>query len=262
MIYQSVSMKSVIGRVIRNTRLQDTSYIADMHDWLYEAMGMLETRQSTSGKAEDITISFHKGKLPCGLRWLDAVEYNGCRLHLGNSVRPVSREVVLSQPTDGLSVFATQIDKIVPVENHLLWSSTLAQVNRKPLSTSNFYEVEMGYISTSMCDAVVTVYFRAVPTDKDGLPLIPDNENYKQALYFYARAQLIGSGYPDKVFSYEQCEQRFEHYGARALGEISYPSPDEMENIKNTLVRFIPPPNYWENFFRAGEEGFFETSRL
>jgi hypothetical protein len=95
--------------------------------------------------------------------------------------------------------------------------------------------------------------------DADGLPLIPDNENYKQALYWYVRAMMIGSGYPDKQFTYEQCIQQHEHYAARAMGEITYPSPDDMENIKNTLVRFIPPPNYWENFFRTDAEGFYDT---
>jgi hypothetical protein len=144
-------------------------------------------------------------------------------------------------------------------ENNLIWSSTATPTfpeldsynkNKQP---TDFYTLDMGYITTSFCDGTVVVHYKAIPTDSDGLPLIPDNENYKQALYWYVRAMMIGSGFKDPVFDEKEMMQRFEAYAARAINEVSYPSPDQKEQQLKLHVRFIPPANYWENFFRVDQ---------
>jgi hypothetical protein len=107
----------------------------------------------------------------------------------------------------------------------------------------------MDWLNTSIKDGEVRLYYYALPVDFNGLPLIPDNEDYKQALYYYVRAMMLGSGYEDKMFSYEQLMQHFEIHAARARNQIRYPSTDMKEQQIKTQVRFIPPANYWENFF-------------
>jgi hypothetical protein len=92
------------------------------------------------------------------------------------------------------------------------------------------------------------------------LPLIPDNQNYKEALYLYVRAKMIGSGYQDKVYQEQTLMQRFETIGRRAINEITYPTPDEKEQQVKTQVRFIPPDNYWENFFRVDSHETFKQT--
>jgi len=87
MIHRSSSIQEVIGRVIRNTRIQDSSYIIDMQEWIPEAMGYMRTRMEQIELFDDVTIHFHKGKLPCGLIDLAAVEYCGTRLKYSNTVK-------------------------------------------------------------------------------------------------------------------------------------------------------------------------------
>lgn len=212
MIYQSVSIQPVIARVIRNTKIQDTTYIMDMDEWIPEAMGLMHTRTTLSSKGPvPVEIVFHKGKLPCDLYHLVAVRYCGKRLVEGNS-----------------------INKMV-----------------KDTGTIPYYNIEMGFITTSFQDGSADIFYAAQPVDIDGLPLIPDNEDYKEALAYYCRAKMVGCGYKDPVFSEQVLMERFEKHAARAIGAIRYPSVDSMEQKVTTMVNFIPPQNYFDNFFRV-----------
>jgi hypothetical protein len=259
MIFRSTSIQSVIARVIRNTRVQDSSYLIDMMEWIPEAMGKMQTQQQLKRTFQDVEVAFHKGKLPCDLVDLLAVEYKGQRLRTGNSVKNITtghniKDGMIQTPDLFTTVIATQNQKEFTSEQNHIWGSTLTPA--EPLTVncdvqgSDYYEIEMEYINTSFSDGIVRLHYDALPVDAQGMPLIPDNENYKEAIYWYCRARMIGCGYNDTVFNEKDLMQRFELYATRAISEITYPSPDVMESRINTLVRFIPPANYWENFFR------------
>lgn len=261
MQYSFVSIRGVVGNVIRNTRIQDSSYVADMHEWLYEAMEMLHTQQTLEGVCEKITINFHKAKLPCGLKWIDAVEYLGRRLRENGGTRTIGKDQIKPQANDLITTFTTKVDKIVPIENHLIYNTELIKVNAAPWNSRDYYFTDMGTINTSFEDGEITLYFTKVKTDEDGMPMIPDNQNYKQALYWYCRAMMIGSGWEDKQFNYESCMAEFERYAARAISEIRLPSPEQMERRINTLVRLIPHQGYYDSFFRTDRpEGMLDLN--
>lgn len=269
MIFRSTSIQSVIARVIRNTRVQDSSYLIDMMEWIPEAMGKMQTQQQLKRTFQDVEVAFHKGKLPCDLVDLLAVEYKGQRLRTGNSVKNITTGhdlqgidastpslfvSVIKDNTSGYVRIPGSPDRMEKVENHI-WNSDLVSKEGNPIRNcdvqgSDYYEIEMEYINTSFSDGTVRLHYDALPVDAQGMPLIPDNENYKEAIYWYCRARMIGCGYNDTVFNEKDLMQRFELYATRAISEITYPSPDVMESRINTLVRFIPPANYWENFFR------------
>lgn len=256
MIYTSCSIEEVIGRIIRNTRVQDTSYIADMHEWIPEAMDLMHTKQQYSPAYEDVTIKFHKGKLPCGMVYIKAVEYCGTRLPYGNS----SRDITTGQRPQfnpELPSFISKVTKVETPSGNYIYSSTLEEVKNLPENSYEYYQTELNHILTSFADGMVRIHFEKTPTDSKGLPLIPDNANYKEAIYWYNRAKMVGAGYPDKVFSYQYCNDMFEMHAARAVAEIDYPSLDQMEQRVNVRASLIMPENYFSEFFRVtGPEQF------
>lgn len=219
MIYQSVPIEPIIARIIRNTKIQDPSYILDMDEWIQEALELLQTRFDLSPKGPvDVDIAFHKGKFPCGLVSVTAVEYCGRRLKERSSA-----------------------------------------INKMVKDTGDpWYAYELGFILTSFQDGKVTLYYKAMAIDSNGLPLIPDNGDYKEALYYYVRAKMVGCGYKDTVFSEQQLMDRFELHGSRAIGAISYPSVDSMEAKVASMTRLIPAQNYFDNYFKVdGEESMY-----
>ncbi len=251
MQYAYTSLKTVIGNVIRNTRIQDASYIADIHEWLYEAMDMMETRFTLEGKWERIDINFHKGKLPCGLRFLDGVEYKGHRLRQGGGTRPAEKDKPLFYVTNA-SAFSTDIYKQQTATTHELYATALRQISAQSFHPYDYYFTDMGTINTSFPEGDVTIYYRGVKVDEDGFPMIPDNQDYKQALYWYCRSMMIGAGWEDKQFTYKECFEQFEGiYAPRAIAAIRMPSPEDMEHRINTFVRFLPHQGYYDNFFNT-----------
>jgi len=255
MQYQYTSLRTVIGNVIRNTRVQDSSFIADIHEWLYEAMDMMETQLTLEGKFEHLCIDFHKVKLPCGLRWIDAVEVNGHRLREGGGSRPVQMNKMIQYNNNFNSTVIKET-----FNGHAQYISQISAVQQLPWGYNEFYYTDMGYINTSFCDGEIVVYYRGVKVDEDGFPMIPDNQNYKQALYWYCRAMMIGAGYEDKIFTYDHCFTQWEQiYAPRATAEIRMPSPEQMQHRINTFVRFIPDSAYYDNFdYTSHKEGMFD----
>lgn len=237
MIYQYSSIKEVIGNVIRNTGLTDSSYILDMPEWIGEAMSFMRTKMELVPRYKDIVIDFHAGKMPVGCAEIEAIEYNGYSLDYKYkaNLKAYYSMTTIDQPQS-----AYQADELI------FLTEFAQQCNRLP-SCGHSYYTEMGYIKTSFCDGTIRVYFKSMPMDEDEFPLIPDNANYKQALYWHSRAMMIGAGYEDKIFNYEYCDAQYEKYAARAIAGIRYPSTDMVEQRIPTIDRFLPD-NYLSYF--------------
>lgn len=266
MLYKSCSIDEVIARVIRNTRVQDSSYITDMQEWIPEAMGFMQTKFDLKPAYADVSVVYHKGKLPCDLEWVEAVEYEGRRIGTSNTVKNYmtghniqdkGNTDIINTPLFISTIQATPNQTYFD-ETNLIWKSdaeplvnNLNVPNSCDVQPSVFYDIEMDYITTSFADGTVRLHYMARPSDENGLPLIPDNQNYKEALYYYTRAKMVGAGYRDPVYQERELMERFETYARRAINEITYPTPDDKEQQLKTQVRFIPPANYWSNFFRT-----------
>jgi hypothetical protein len=276
MVYKQTKIDEVISRIIRNTRLQDSSYIDDFNEWIPEAMAQLQTSFTLSYAVKTIPIKFHKGRLPCdmALEELLAVEYNGTRLPYSSTVKNPTTGHNLSNVngsadpnTTFQSVIVADSNNTEVNQNNIMWSSTaepttsLTAVLGCDVHPTHWYATEPGWLVTSIADGCVTLHYKGIPLDDNGLPYIPDNENYKEAIYLYVRAKMIGAGYNDKVYKEDQLMQRFEVIGKRAINEITYPTPDMKEQQLKTQVRFIPPANYYDNFFRVdNHEPFYPTN--
>lgn len=264
MIYQSTSIDEVIARIVRNTRLQDPSYLVDSEEWIPEAMGYMKTKFVLAPRWQDVDIHYHRAKMPCGLVSLRAVQYQNCRLPYYNGSRSAdsfnnrnsqAASVYPGIPMEGTTTFGTQIvkrgteDDGIPVYRY---ETELEKVNCLSFHVEHWYYTEMGYINTSMSEACIRLHYHGIPLDPKGLPLIPDEENYKEALYWYVRAKMIGTGYEDKIFTYDSCMARFDTHAQRARSRITYPSVDQQEAKMQNLTRLIMPENYWSSFDNPG----------
>lgn len=256
MVYGASSMDEVIGRVIRRTRVQDSSYLLDANFWIIEAMGLLRTKVEVAHKYKDIDITFHVGDLPCGIIDLKAVEYKGQRLRYGNSAKTIESSSSEKKIPEEQHIFQTVITGYVTPNDNVVMDT-----NAIPLRTTcidevvalcwshHYYITELRHIKTSFPDGCVRAHYTGMKLDEKGMPLIPDNENYKEAIYWYIRAQMIAAGWEDTVFKYDYCDAKWELHGNRARNEIRYPSIDMMEMKVNASTHLLPIADYYENFF-------------
>lgn len=237
-----------------------------MNEWIPEAMGMMQTKAPLSYKYADVKIDFHKGKMPCGLYSLVAVEYEGKRLPYSSTVKHYATGHVIndknaqsdaSTATTFTSVIHTNPNDTYFDQNNIMWSSSLEPATNPDTITcadrhpSHWYNTELDWMTTSIIEGTIRLHYYSLPLDENGVPLIPDNENYKEALYLYVRAKMIGAGYKDEAYKEPDLMARFETIARRAINEISYPSLDQKEQQVKSQVRLITPANYYNNFFRV-----------
>ena len=262
MIVSFTSIDEVIGRIVRNTRVQDSSYLIDAGTWIPEAMAYMRTKVELQTTYEDLSVDFHKAKSPTHLVYIKAIEYGGHRLEYGNDVRAI--ETVHKRHDRGsgevgktTGFITVPLEIINPEEGTVRYDSTVLPVcsstnvegcNALP-SCNHWYNTELGYINTSFPDGTIRVHYTRMALDENGFPIIPDQENYIQACYYYCRAMMIGAGWQDPVFKHNELMAHFEREAGRAIGKIRYPSTDQMEMKVNNHRRLVMDNDYFKKFF-------------
>lgn len=249
--YKSISIDGVIAKIIRDTRVQDSSYISDMHEWIPEAMGLMKTNAELYPKAAIVPIQYHMGKLPCGLIYVDAVEYQGKRMRYYNGVRRPGTFTTTPTAVDESAPFESVITANVTVNNDAVIDSTLVAPTVDHPDAR--YQIHLDHLVTTFEDGEVVIHFHTIALDDRGLPLIPDHPDYKEALYWFVRTKMIQAGYDDPMYRNDDRipDSRWEKHAARAISDILYPTPDQKESQIAMHVRFVPPTDYYESFFNS-----------
>lgn len=263
MVYKSVSIKEVFSRIARNTGGNIPSeYFEYFLEWIPEAMGKMKTKYRLQLVSEDVEIINHTAKLPCGFESLSAVTYNNRRLREGGDERDVLALDIPDSASNAWindqlqnSIISNEDDDstITTTFDITYKGETMTKYENKE-SLNHWYRINLGYIQTSFEEGCIKLHYYKYPVDEDGYPLIPDNEHYKTALYWYCLMMMIGAGYDHKIFKYSDCEQRWEQTAARARNSITFPNIDRMERIKQVWTALIPPEHMYDNYFTNSEQ--------
>lgn len=258
MVYKSVTVKHIIGKLIRNTRLSDSSYAADLIDWLSEAIGKMETKYQLSEEFEFLKVKDHSALLPCGLAVLDAVIHEGHRLSPGGSQLNIKHNHLIKRNDPDAFVFQPDLYKTYEGTPHDQMETRVSGSDIKAVNVGKhsheFYKIQLNYIQTSFECGIIELHFKKQPIDDEGYPLIPDNENYKEACYWYLLMKLIEAGYEHHLFKWDHCYQMWETLAPRARNEIQYPSIDRMESLRQSSTRLVFPTNFYNDFFNNSEQ--------
>jgi hypothetical protein len=120
------------------------------------------------------------------------------------------------------------------------------------------YMTKPGYIMTNVPRGYIKISYYAIYTDEDSMPMIPDLESYKEAIYWYVTMKLM---YPKKLKGqisqgdYYDIRNSYNFYRKQAYAEAMMPTVDDLENVKNTWHELYPEMNDHDTFFStSGEE--------
>lgn len=259
MIYNYCSSAEVIADLISRTRMTDATFADDILEWLKSGLNMMRVRNMLQPDNRVLEIHDHVTKLPCGLVNIDGIFYNGQRLRLGTGVidTRVSPFIKLKGDFDSYFTSDTTSDGYTDnAQNYLLLRGDDLKLNTSLLCENDYYIPYPNHIQTSFEEGCIQLFFRKMPTDKDGYPLIPDEENTKFALFWWLMGNLALAGYKhnDPKMDWDYCEAKFTHYAREGKGIIKYWSTDKKEAVKNLTCNLIPPSGYYNTFFVGGEQ--------
>lgn len=268
-----ISGKVVLARVIRALGYKlPSTYIDDVLEFIGEGLGMLQASNTlittSTGNINcpgELLVRNHCVCLPCGFVHVIAVEdENGRRLPEGSDVTDLKSQTNVRQSNTNqarpnvfnVDPYVHQTADGVPTDEASAslpyFGEDLTQADTTS-RTNHYYKIQGNYIQTSFESGYIKLHYLTIPVDKEGYPLIPDNEAFKQALEWHIIRRLIGSGYQHPVFSWDKANEQFEIYAARALNEISYYSPEGAAKLNRSFVRLIPNYSAYSDFFINNE---------
>jgi len=222
---QYVSLDIIMDKIYRDNRFMEKVDYFDVVEWSGEVIKLIGAPSAFLKKVTgnslitpNISIVDYKGELP--------VDYHRV---MPGGVRDFDSKVVFRGSTD---TFA----KAPAITGE---DSSLAQTDRT-------YTINDNYIFPSVDDITIEMAYYAFPVDDCGMPRIPDNVKYVNAISSYI-AERIGFGQwtigklPDKV--YAKLEQERLWYIGAASSAASMRSADEMESWTKGWARLNPVIN-------------------
>ena len=213
---QYINLREILARVLDHPMLQDVNLESAIRYSLdfIRKMGLPEIYGE---KQATVEIDNFRGKLPCDLIII-------------NQVRDHNSQVCLRAMTDNFNGTPSRI-----------------------MSQASFKTQGM-IIYTSFCSGCVDISYKAINTDEDGLPLLPENPVFMDALENYIKVKrfrilLDQQKIPFNVYQ----SARAEYYeAARAChGMFATPSESEMESITSIMHQLIPKLNEFKSGFKT-----------
>jgi hypothetical protein len=138
------------------------------------------------------------------------------------------------------------------------------------------YKYNDGFILTNFEEGWVEMVYRAIPTDDNGFPMIPDDEKIKRAVEYYIIERLDYKMWRQNKLSkdvYFNSQKELAWAIASAKSHADIPSIDQMESWKNSWCRLNPKFNEHYTGFKTqsiqeslnigkNTRGFYSTSRF
>lgn len=124
------------------------------------------------------------------------------------------------------------------------------------------FKVQNQRILTNIRDGKLYLEYLAIPLDCDGYPLIPDDESYKTALFWYVAKMLalrgelpgnlqLGTG---SMSNFVYCHSRWDRYCGQARTQANSMGVDATQRRANEYAKLIPDTQeYYKRFVDLGK---------
>jgi hypothetical protein len=218
---KTVSINSIIERVFRDTGSVENVDLPDVIEWVGECIELIGAPISCIDKIEVIEVKEGRAFLPCDL-------YSVLQ------ARDNERKVALRASTDSY---------------HGRHNTETSDLHR---DSSLTYRLTDSCMFPNFNTGSIELAYKAIPTDDNGYPTIPDDIKFVKAVEYYIREKIDYKLWrtgklPQGV--YEKTVQDQLWYLGAAQTRSKMPSIDQMENIKNNMIRLIPKINHHSSYF-------------
>lgn len=286
---------------------EDQIRITDIREWIMEGILKIGAIQQYEHKVAILPIECYQVALPCDLYKLGQVAFSFCNgggwLPMRKATssfgvfhdRECSNEPCMLIPDTAMfplvkNMFNLNTDRealeklnedtnLRQTLSILLNQWTVGTVNGKfvpgvvdhrdstMFSNELQYTTKPGYINTCMPRGFVKISYYAIYTDEDSMPMIPDLESYKEAIYWYVTMKLM---YPKKLKGqisqgdYYDIRNSYNFYRKQAYAEAMMPTVDDLETISNIYTKLYPEINDHNMFFSTSgdEQNIYNQNRL
>lgn len=271
---------------------EDEIRITDIREWIMESILKIGAIQQFEHKVEILPIECHQVSLPCDLYKLDQVAYSYCcnggwlpmrkatsSFGVSHDNQCCSKACMLVQDAAmfplvknmfNLTNDREALDKLNEDNNLRETLSVLINQNTVPTANGRYlgnrigykdgtmysydlqYMTKPGYIMTNVPRGYIKISYYAIYTDEDSMPMIPDLESYKEAIYWYVTMKLM---YPKKLKGkisqgdYYDIRNSYNFYRKQAYAEAMMPTVDDLASVQNSWLKLYPEIDAHDTFY-------------
>lgn len=210
--YSYTNIREVLSRILRHPLLKNVT-LEQVIQYTTDFISIFGMPRLYQDKEEILHIEDFRTKLPCDLISINQIKE--CKT--GTCLRSMT-------------------DNFMPREQHdVIIGSKL------PKELSFKTQGQVLYVSFKTGDVFIS--YKAIPIDKDGLPLLIDNSVFLKALELYIKKEVFEMLFDEGKISpavLQNTQQRYAWLAGQLQSEFTIPSQSEMESISrmwNTLVQ-------------------------
>jgi len=277
-----ISIKTIMEELYADNGYQYELPWVDAMMWTEEALGLIGhprqyVRKVTGHKENpNLDIKNYRAQLPCDFYKLEQVavngqpaEYSGDTFHhlMGGGCCGIegftNLAAYVNESNWGTLVKTTdeKTGSAVYVERNDAQSNTSGGIMSFDMNSVMLgdyapitFDLNNNNITLSAKEGKVCMAYLAIPTDEEGLPLIPDDVSYKLAVKKYLTMKLDYIEWRRGTIApqvFDHSEREWMWYVGQAGNKAKMPGTDELEAIKNMTMRLIPRVNAHETFFKG-----------
>tara|TARA_Y100000004_G_scaffold195443_1_gene262466 strand:- start:6422 stop:7321 length:900 start_codon:yes stop_codon:yes gene_type:complete len=280
-----ISLKAIMEQVYADNGYQFELPWIDCMLWTEEALNLIGhprqyIRKVTGHKEHpNLDIKNYRAELPCDFHSLEQVAVNGrpaeysgntfhhlldgacCGVEGYNTLSADVKErnwgtIVKVTDTDGSARYEQRDEE--EMDNLNIDYSGMMTFDMTDYDTTSdhpiTFDLNNNNITLSVKEGQVCMAYLAIPTDEEGLPLIPEDTSYQLAIKKYLTMKIDYIAWRRGELRsdiFQHSEQEWQWYVGQAGNKAKMPNIDQLEFIKNQTMRLLPNVNSHETFFRT-----------
>lgn len=225
------SINTIIAKTYRDLGLKEEYDLVDLIEWSVEALQHIGVSEQYEVKESCLQVCNYRVELPCDLVALLEIKHQGRAIDkaYNNNHNIKSLGSGLSHP---YSYNLNCLDSLPLILGRIYY-----------LDNGDSFKFEKGWIKTSFKEGSIDIKYNAIETDDEGLPLIPDEVSYHEAITSYIKMKYFfkKSIIEDRFrWFYKDAEQKWHWYCRQAGAKAMSPDIFTLENIKRNYLSFVP----------------------
>ena len=264
-----ISLKTIISDLYGDLALQESDNVEDFVRWTVDALNLvghpLQYKRKVTGFGENpnLRITDYKAPLPCNLHSIEQISVNGFMARYSGD----TFHHLLSGECCGKDLTEPRFDGVSngPISGGFYIDGfgnefVAGHFNSLPICDIT-YDVNDDCLTLSVKEGEVCIAYLEFPFDEEGFPLIPDHVSYTEAVKKYITMKMDyrnwrkDPGSRGKRDLYEDSKQEWAWYVGKAANVAKMPNVDQMESLKNSLVRTFKSFNHHATGFKyLGEQ--------
>lgn len=226
MINKFKSSQFIITKVFRDLNIQDADWTNDAIEWMGEALQAIGSITQLVKKVSIVKTSSHKTALPEDLYLIEQVRYG--YFNSNKDEAPKLEDFSKMMPYEGSALHPALINEYSEAKG-VQWSD------------ETFF-VQEGFINTSFEEDWIAILYKAIYTDDDGYPMVPDHFSFNQALYWYIVMKMLEGGmkHPSGEIGWGVARAEWLKYCTQARTKAIMPDESKYEEFLRGWVNLIP----------------------